>query len=299
MGEKVMEYIPAKTLVTRNKDMSWFGARYNMNIYKGCSHGCIYCDSRSKCYQIEEFSKVRAKADALSIIRKQLRGRIGAGVISTGSMSDPYNPFEKELELTREALKLIDRYHFGVAIATKSDLVARDIDILSQINKHSPTIVKITVTACEDELSKIVEPNVCPSSKRFEALKKISEAGIFCGVLMMPILPFIEDNEENIKGIVQKAADSGVQFIYPAIGMTMREGQREYFYNELDKSFPGMKECYEKQYGSRYRCTSRKVKKLWEIFTKECKSYGILYKMPDIIKAYQSGFWQEEQLSLF
>ena len=295
----MMEYIPAKTLVTRNKDMSWFGARYNMNIYKGCSHGCIYCDSRSSCYQIESFSKVRAKADALAIIRKQLRGRIGAGVISTGAMSDPYNPFEKELELTRQALKLIDQYHFGVAIATKSNLVERDIDVLSRINQHSPTIVKITVTACEDELSKIVEPNVCPSSKRFEALKKISEAGIFCGVLMMPILPFIEDNEENIKGIIQKAADSGVQFIYPAIGMTMRDGQREYFYNELDKRFPGIKERYQKQYGSRYRCTSPKVKKLWEVFTTTCKSYGILYKMPDIIKAYQSGFWQDEQLSLF
>lgn len=294
-----MEFIPAKTLVTRTKDLSWFGARYNMNIYKGCPHGCIYCDSRSSCYQIEDFGTVRAKEDALAIIRKQLRGRIGAGVISTGSMSDPYNPCEKEYGLTREALKLIDAYHFGVAIATKSDLITRDIDILSKINKHSPTIVKLTITACEDELSKIVEPHVCPSSKRFEALKQISEAGIFCGVLMMPILPFIEDHEDNIVGIVRKAAQCGVQFIYPAIGMTMRQGQREYFYQKLDEHFPGIRAKYERQFSSRYQCTSSKVKKLWPIFTAECKKYGILYKMPDIIKAYQSGFWQEEQLSLF
>ena len=294
-----MEFIPAKTLVTRTKDLSWFGARYNMNIYKGCSHGCIYCDSRSNCYQIEDFGTIRAKQDALAIIRKQLRGRIGAGVISTGAMSDPFNPLEKEYELTREALKLIDRYHFGVAIATKSDLITRDIDLLSKINKHSPTIVKITITACNDKLSKIVEPGVCPSSKRFEALKKISEAGIFCGILMMPILPFIEDNEENIVGIVRKAAECGVNFIYPAIGMTIREGQREYFYQKLDEKFPGLREKYEKKFNLRYRCTSDKVRKLWPIFVAECKMYGILYNMPDIIKAYQSGFWQEEQLSLF
>lgn len=294
-----MEYIPAKQLITRTKDRSWFGTRYNMNIYKGCSHGCIYCDSRSNCYQIENFSQVRAKQDALAIIKKQLSGRIGAGVIGTGSMSDPYNPFEKEMLLTREALKLIDRYHFGVAIATKSDLVTRDIDILSQINKHSPTIVKVTITSVTDELSKIVEPNVCPSSARFDALAKMADAGIFCGILMMPILPFIEDNEENIIGIVRRAADCGVQFIYPAIGMTIRDGQREYFYDKLEESFPGLKEKYEKRYGFRYTCTSSRAKKLWEIFANECKKYDILYRMQDIIKVYQSGFWQEKQLSLF
>ena len=294
-----MEFIPAKTLITRTKDQSWFGTRYNMNIYKGCPHGCIYCDSRSACYQVDDFDRVRAKEDALAIIRKQLRGRIGAGVIGTGSMSDPYNPFEKEYKLTRGALELIDTYHFGVAIATKSHLIERDIDVLSRINKHSPTIVKVTITSCEGELSQMIEPHVNPSSRRFETLKKVADAGIFCGVLMMPILPFIEDNEENIVGIIRKAAECGVQFIYPAIGMTMRLGQREYFYEQLDKNFPGVRAQYERQFGGRYYCTSSKVKKLWEVFTSECKKYGLLYKMPDIIKAYQSGFWQEEQLSLF
>ena len=270
-----------------------------MNIYRGCCHGCIYCDSRSSCYQVKDFETIRAKENALVILRNQLRGRLGKGVIGTGAMSDPYNPFEKQYELTRGALELIDTYRFGISIVTKSNLIERDIDVLTRINKHSPVIIGMTVTACEDQLSKIVEPNVCVSSKRFEAIKKISEAGIFCGLLMMPILPFIEDNEENILGIVEKAAESGASYIYPAMGMTCREGQREYFYDQLEHSFPGVKEKYEKRYGTRYGCTSTKVQKLWPLFVKACKEKGLLYKMPDIIKVYQSGFWQEEQLSLF
>lgn len=294
-----MEFIPAKTLVTRTKDRMWFGTRYNMNLYRGCCHGCIYCDSRSDCYQVKDFEMVKAKENALVILRNQLRGRLGKGVIGTGAMSDPYNPFEKQYELTRGALELIDTYRFGISIVTKSNLIERDIDVLTRINKHSPVIVGMTVTAHDDTLSKIVEPNVCVSSKRFEAIKKISEAGIFCGILMMPILPFIEDNEENILGIVEKAAESGANYIYPAMGMTCREGQRGYFYDALERSFPGIKEKYEKRYGTRYQCTSTKVQKLWPLFTKACKEKGILYKMSDIIKVYQSGFWQEEQLSLF
>lgn len=294
-----MEFIPAKTLITRTKDRSWFGTRYNMNIYKGCCHGCIYCDSRSSCYQIQDFDTVRAKENALVIMRQQLRGSLGKGVIGTGAMSDPYNPFEKEYGLTRGALELMNQYRFGASIATKSHLITRDIDILSQINKHSPVIVKMTVTTHDDAMSKIVEPHVCLSSERLAAIKKISEAGIFCGILMMPILPFIEDSEKNITEIVRLAAEHGANFIYPAIGMTMRQNQREYFYQQLDANFPGIKEKYERQFGYRYRCTSSKVSKLWPLFTESCKSYGLLYKMQDIIKVYQSGYWQEEQLSLF
>lgn len=175
----------------------------------------------------------------------------------------------------------------------------RDIDLLKRINRHSPTIVEVTITSCDDEISKKVEPNVCVSSKRFETLKSLSEAGIFCGVLMMPILPFIEDTEENILGIVRKTAEAGAQFIYPSMGMTMRQGQREYFYERLDKAFPNLREKYEKQFGTRYSCSSRKVKSLWPLFKEECRKHGILFKMQDIINVYQSGFWQEEQLSLF
>lgn len=294
-----MEFIPAKTLITRTKDTSWFGTRYNMNIYKGCSHGCIYCDSRSSCYQIEAFDTVRAKENALMIIKQQLKGNLGKGVIGTGAMSDPYNPFEKKYGLTRGALELINQYHFGVAIATKSHLIERDIDLLSKMNKHSPVIVKMTVTTHDDTLSKIVEPHVCVSSQRLAAIKKISEAGIFCGILMMPILPFIEDHKKNITEIVRLAAENGARFVYPALGMTLRENQREYFYEQLEVSFPGVKEKYVRQFGYRYRCISPKVKELWPLFVETCKRYGLLYNMQDIIKVYQSGYWQEEQLSLF
>ncbi len=294
-----MEFIPCKSIISRTKNRSWFGSRYNMNIYRGCSHGCIYCDSRSECYQIEDFDRVRAKENALVIIEKQLKGRLGKGVISTGAMSDPYNPFEKQYQLTRGALELINKYRFGIGIATKSSLIQRDIDVLEQINKHSPVIIKMTVTTCDDALSKIVEPNVCPSSERFKSIKMLSEAGIFCGLLMMPILPFIEDQEENIVGIVRLAAENGANFIYPALGMTLRQRQREWYYDKLEEHFPHLKEKYQRQYGYRYQCTSTKVKKLWPIFVEECKKHGLLYKMPDIIKVYQSGYWQEEQLSLF
>lgn len=294
-----MEFIPAKTLITRTKDRNWFGTRYTMNIYKGCCHGCIYCDSRSSCYQIEDFDKVRAKENALTIIRQQLKGSMGKGVIGTGAMSDPYNPFEKEYRLTRGVLELINQYHFGVAIATKSHLIERDIDLLSQVNKHAPVIVKMTVTTHDDTLSRIIEPKVCLSSERLAAIKKISEAGIFCGILMMPILPFIEDSAENIITIVRLAAENGARFIYPAMGMTLRQDQREYFYQQLETHFPGIKEKYERQFGYSYWCISPKSKELWALFVESCKQYGLLYKMQDIIKAYQSGYWQEEQLSLF
>lgn len=294
-----MEYIPAKTLITRNKDKNWFGTSYTMNIYKGCSHGCIYCDSRSSCYQINHFNEVRAKENAIEIIKKQLRGRMEKGVIGTGSMSDPYNPFEEKYELTRQALKMINKYRFGVAIATKSQLVKRDIDLLSEIKQHSPVIVKMTVTTSNDSLSQMIEPHVCSSSQRFKAIREMADAGVFCGLLMMPILPFIEDQEKNIREIVGLAAENGARFIYPTFGMTCRNGQREYFYQQLDKHFPGMKQEYEKQFGNNYYCNSPDAKRLWELFTQLCQKYGILYKMPYIIKAYQDSCWQYEQLSLF
>lgn len=290
--------IPAKTIVTKNKTTAWFGSDYTMNIYKGCSHGCIYCDSRSACYHVENFDTVRVKENALEIIENELRRKVKTGVIGTGSMSDPYNPYEKKLELTREALKLICIYGFGVAIATKSDLITRDIDLLKKIQTFAPVISKITITTSNDAVAKKIEPYVSPSSKRFEAIGKLSEAGIFTGVLMMPILPFIEDTGENIYEIVNRAADCGAKFIYPALGMTMRLGQREYFYAQLDKHYPGLSEKYMSAYSNNYQCSSPQAKKLWKIFSSECKRHGILYEMPAIIRAYQKGY-THTQLSLF
>lgn len=294
-----MEFITAKTIISGySESNSWFGNNYNMNIYKGCSHGCIYCDSRSECYRVDNFDRVRAKENALALIERELKSKRKKGVVGTGAMSDPYNPFEKEYKLTRSALELINRFGFGVSIATKSDLIIRDIDILKEIAKHSPVLIKITVTAATDDLCKKIEPHVAPSSQRFEAIRKLSSEGIFTGILMMPILPFIEDTEDNISSIIELAKKSGAKFIFPALGVTLRQNQRDWYYQKLDELFPKVKEKYIKNYGNSYECGSLKAKELWSVFQYKCNEYGILYKMNDIIMEYKKPY-QAAQISLF
>jgi len=295
-----MEYIPAKTIITKTKNAAWFGNDYTMNIYKGCCHGCIYCDSRSDCYGVEDFDRVRAKKDALQIIRDELRRKTRTGVIGTGAMSDPYNPFEEDLKLTRHALELINAFEFGVTIATKSTLLARDIDILKEIQEHSPILCKITITTVEDTLSRKIEPRVASSSKRFELLQELSEQGIPAGILMMPVLPFLEDSKENVLGIVEKAHEAGAKFIYPAFGMTLRQNQRIWYLNQLEELFPKehLAQLYTEKYGNRYQCTSLKARQLWTYFKESCQNYGILYNMKDIIHFYKRNY-EVTQMSLF
>lgn len=295
-----IEYIPAKTIVTRTKSAAWFGAEYNMNIYKGCCHGCIYCDSRGDCYQVKEFDRVRAKENCLEIIRNDLRRKVKRGVIATGAMSDPYNPVEADLELTRKALTLVDAYQFGAAIATKSDLVVRDADILREIAGHSPVIVKVTITTPREELAAKLEPRAPSVERRFEAIRRLGEAGVYAGILLMPVVPFLEDKEEDILFLVERAAAAGARFIYPAFGMTMRDGQREHFLAKLEEAFPGqgLAERYLRRYGQRYECPSPKAKVLWRDFAAACGERGILCQMRDIIRSYRQGY-SMEQLSLF
>lgn len=295
-----METIPAKTIVNRTKDPSWFGTEYNMNIYRGCCHGCIYCDSRSDCYRDGQFDQVKVKADALRIIRDDLESKAKIGVVGTGSMSDPYNPFEEELQLTRRALTLLEAYGFGVAIATKSDLITRDIDVLASINRTMPAICKVTLTTCDDALAAKVEPRAPSPSRRLAAVERLSGAGLFTGILMMPVLPFLEDSPENIRDIVDRAADTGARFIYPALGMTCRAGQREYFYQKLEEQFPGqgLAERYQRRYGPRYECPSPRARALWEVFREACDRRGLLYSMGRIVTASRRGH-ASDQLSLF
>ena len=294
-----MKYIPTKTIISGYMaNNSWFGHNYNMNIYKGCCHGCIYCDSRSECYHVENFDEVRVKENALAIIERELKSKRRTGVVGTGAMSDPYNAFENKYRLTRGALSLINTYRFGASIATKSNLITRDIDVLKEIQIHSPVIIKITVTTCDDELCKKIEPNVAVSSKRFAAVKELSNQGIFAGILLMPVLPFLEDNEENISGIIRYAYESGAKFIYPAFGVTLRQNQRVWYYEKLEEQFPTLKQKYIQQFGNDYECHSPKAEILWQLFQKECDSYGILYRMGDIIKWYKQGYGNT-QLSLF
>jgi DNA repair photolyase len=286
-----LEFVPAKTIVTRTKrPAEWFGADYTMNLYRGCSHGCIYCDSRSDCYREQNFDTIKVKEDALRIVRDELRRKVKKGVIVTGAMSDPYNPLEKSLCLTRNALELINAYEFGVAISTKSALITRDIDILNDIKTHSPVIVKITITCIDDNLASKIEPHVSLPSERFAALETLAKAGIFCGVLAMPILPFLCDTEENLIGIVEQAKKAGAKFIYPSIGMTLRSGNREYYYEKLDTLFPGLRQKYEQKYGERYYCQSPKAKKLWSVLASQCDEHELLYDMKSITRMYQQPY---------
>ncbi|MDR2824757.1 MAG: radical SAM protein [Prevotellaceae bacterium] len=264
----------------------WFGIDYNMNLYRGCSHGCIYCDSRSDCYRVENFDIVRAKHNGLAILERELQGRRLRGVVGIGAMSDSYNPFEKHYEITRNALKLLKKYGFGVSIETKSDLIVRDIDVFKEINRQQNVILKLTITAADDGLSRIIEPNVCASSARFRALRQLSENGLFTGILLSPILPYITDNEENIRNIIRLAWENGARFVWSMGGVTLRENQRTYFYEKLDTYFNGLKNKYIDTFGNSYVCHTQN-KTLAMIFKEECKKCGLLYKMHDIIEGYK------------
>lgn len=296
-----MDTTKAKTLLSKNKyPEGWFGCDYTMNLYRGCHHGCIYCDSRSECYHNDKFDCVVMKENAIELLRNELSRKKKKGVIGIGAMSDTYNRFEEKYELTRQALQMIQQYHFGVSIETKSDLVVRDIDVLQEIQKHHDVIVKITITTVDDQLSKIIEPGVCPSSQRFLALKEMSRAGLFTGVLLHPVLPFLTDSPQNIENIVKLAYENGAQFIHCYFGVTLRDRQRDYYYQQLDKSFPHLKEKYQRIYHNSYQCLSPHYQQLKYVFEQACQKYGLLYRMEDIIQAYRLHKNQNvEQLSLF
>lgn len=292
-----MEFIKAKTILQKATHANeWFGIDYNMNLYKGCCHKCIYCDSRSNCYNIEDFDRVRAKKDEIEILSKELKSKRKKGVIGIGAMSDTYNPFEKQYEITRKALELIYYYNFGVSIETKSSLITRDIDIFNKINSKSDVILKFTITTTSDELSRKIEPNVCASSERLKAMKKLSDNGIFVGTLLTPIIPFITDSEENIRNVIRLSYENGAKFVFSMGGVTLRENQREFFYEQLDKTFPGVKEKYIKTYGNDYFCYPLN-NNLENVFKEECEKYGLFYKMEDIIKAYKKENSEQEQLT--
>jgi DNA repair photolyase len=295
-----MEFIKTKTILTKVKyGDTWYGVDYNMNLYRGCPHGCIYCDSRSNCYHIDNFDVPKGKENALQILEKELSKKKDHGVVGIGSMSDTYNPNELKYEQTRGALKLLSKYNFGVSIDTKSDLILRDLDLLKEINNKNNVIIKITITTPNDELSKIIEPHVCVSSKRFKTIKTLTDNGIFTGIMMNPLLPFITNSEEDIKELVRLAHESGARFIQSFFGMTLRENQRDYYYQQLDKYFPGLKDKYINYYKNSYNCPVPNYKKLYKLFTNECDKYGILYNMKDIIKAYKKEIKDNEQIRLF
>lgn len=301
LGEALaMDYIPAKHILIRSKSTAWFGTDHTVNLYRGCCHGCLYCDSRSDCYRNPDFDRVTAKADALRILRDELARKVRPAFIAMGAMSDPYNPFEEELLLTRHALELIDAYDCGVSVDTKSDLIVRDIDLYQSIQAHSPVICKLTVTTVDEDLAAKVEPRAPSPARRLAAIRSLAQAGLFCGVLLMPVLPFLEDRPEQVLSVVDRSADAGAKFIYPGFGVTMRQGQREYFLRELDRAFPGehLSRRYLARYGDRYRCPSPRARELWEVFAARCRERGLLYQMPHIVSAATRGYG-DRQLTFF
>ena len=295
-----MEIIKTKTIMTRsNQGNRWFGTDYHMNLYKGCPFGCIYCDSRCETYRIDNFDEVRIKENSLEILEEELKSKGLKGVVSFGTLSDPYNPEEEKLQLTRKALELIKQYKFGVSIDTKSDLILRDLDLLKEIAENNSVIIKISITTHDDSLAKKIEPNVISSSKRFEVLKTLRENGIYAGVLMTPVLPFLTDTEDNILGMIKKSKESDAKFIYTKMGMTLRTNQREYYYHALDRLYPGLKEDYKAVYGNKHICNTLQFRHLMELFLTTCSENHLLTEMDAIINDYKKEVPQNEQMSLF
>ena len=275
----------------------------NMNIYRGCTHGCIYCDSRSVCYNMpHDFEDVLVKANAPNLLESALKGKRKKMMVGMGSMSDPYMHCEKELLHTRKCLEIVDRYGFGFTLITKSDLVLRDLDLIKSINSKSKAVVQMTLTTFNENLCRILEPNVATTKQRFDALMKLKEAGIPTVVWLCPILPFINDTEENLRGILDLCIKAGVKgIICFEMGLTLREGNREFFYQKLDRHFPGIKEKYIQAFGDSYYCTSPANQQLMKIFRSVCNENGIMYNNDEIFE-YLHTFEEKsesQQLTLF
>lgn len=289
-----MHYVRAKGILS---------SKNGMNLYRGCTHGCIYCDSRSTCYQMNHaFEDIEVKENALELLEDALRRKRKKCMIGTGAMSDPYMPLEKQLRFTRQSLKLIEKYGFGAAVLTKSDLILRDLDVLLKIHQKTRCVVQMTLTTLDEALCRKIEPNVCTTRARVQVLKTMQEHGIPTIVWLSPILPFINDTEENISGIVELCADAGVYGILCFdMGLTLREGNREYFYGQLDRHFPGLKEKYISRYGNAYQIPSPRRAELMRLFHEKCRGFGIETDMEKIWE-YLYHFEEKQsscQMSLF
>ena len=280
-----MHFVDAKGILTGS------GGHYGMNIYRGCTHGCIYCDSRSKCYRFTHpFEDIEVKRNAPELLEAALRSKRKKCMIGTGSMSDPYMHCEEELRLTRRCLEIILKYGFGAAVQTKSDRILQDIDLLEEINKKAKCVVQVTLTTFDDDLCRIIEPNVCNTKRRIEILEEMRKRNIPTIVWLSPILPFINDTEENVEQLLNACVRVGVKgIICFGMGLTLRDGDREYYYAALDRHFPGLKERYIRTYGNAYELPSQNRERLMKLFEDFCRARSILYRPEDCF-SYMSAF---------
>lgn len=289
-----MHYVKAKGILSSNN---------GMNLYRGCLHGCIYCDSRSRCYHMEhDFEDIEVKENAVELLENVLRHKRKKCMIGTGAMTDPYIPLETETGIVRKVLSLIDEYGFGFTVITKSDRILRDLDLLKKINDKTKCVVQMTMTTFDEELCGKIEPNVCTTKRRFEVLKILRDEGIPTVVWLCPILPFINDTEENISGILDYCIEAKVYgVICYGMGLTLREGNREYFYERLDRLFPGLKEKYIRTYQNQYIVDSPDNERLMRLFYQKCRENGLVHNNEDIFR-YLREFEEKqtaEQLSLW
>lgn len=267
--------VEAKSLLAPvKKPDKWFGLKYNMNLYRGCPHQCIYCDSRSECYQIDNYRDVLVKVNAPELLQRELPAKRVKGVIGFGSMSDTYSPVEFQYDLTGRALQIIAEYGFPVHIITKSDLIVKDLEVLSRINRVR-ALVSFTITTADDDLARKIEPGAPLPSRRFKAMNRLSQAGIVTGVTLMPMLPFITDNSANVTAIIDHARRHGAKYIIPAFGMTLRDRQRMYYYQELERIFPGLREKYQSKFKDAYFCNAEHADRLKQFFIRHCETAGI------------------------
>jgi len=258
----------------------WFGLKYNMNLYRGCQHRCIYCDSRSLCYQIEDFDgEILVKVNAPDLLAEALPRKRVIGTIGFGSMNDPYMPIEKQYQITRQCLVIIAKNKFPIHIITKSDLMLRDIDLLKEISKVYCAIT-FTITTADDDLGKLIEPGSPTTSRKFEAMRKLSDEGILTGISLMPILPYINDNEENLHSIICRTKENGGKYVIPAMGVSLRDRQRHYLYKEFDKKFPGLSQKYIKDFGGDYYAPANDIKKLESFVDEECYKHKLKLRIP-------------------
>lgn len=293
-GESRMHLVKAKSILSGDN---------GMNLYRGCSHGCIYCDSRSQCYQMNHaFEDIEVKENALELLERALLSKRKRCMVGTGAMTDPYIPLEETLQMTRGALQIIEKHGFGVAIQTKSARILRDLDLLQKIHAKNKAVVQMTLTTQDDDLCRLLEPNVSVTSQRVAALKQFRDVGIPTVVWLCPILPFINDTKENVEGILQSCIEAEVKGVLCFnMGLTLREGNREYFYAQLDRHFPGMKERYIRSYGNAYELNSPRNAELMRLYHKICEKAGIMHDVREIF-TYLHAFEEKEnhlQMSLF
>lgn len=275
----------------------WFGIDFHANLYWGCPHGCLYCDLLADCRPGEDFSRVTHRPDVLEVLARELAGKPKDAVIAFGSAADPYNGTEAENRLMRKALEMVDAAGLGAAVTTKSDLVLRDVDVLKRIASHSPLVVLFPISTFNDAVCRKLEPAAPKPSERFRTLGKLSAEGLLCGVKMIPIIPFLNDTEDNVRDIIRSAKAAGARFVYPSFGIQFREGQSERFMTMIEREFPGLRNVFMDTYGMKSACISPQAPKLKKVFVFECKKQKMLYGMKDIVRLIRPD--KNVQLKLF